>query len=104
MTATSLRIPDHLHAIEYYRVLDKDHREHVYTEVIDDQGFVLVHDPDKREGWLARYARTCALDYFARVRAERGIWLVHVYRLVDDERRHVISIRIHWPAASAEVG
>lgn len=75
-----LTVPDHLHSIEYYRQHARDRREHVYTEVVDDQGFVLVHDPERREQWLARYARTCAEDYLGRVRARPGDWLVHVYR------------------------
>lgn len=49
-----LTVPEHLHAIEYYRQCDRVRREHVHTEVIDDQGFVLVHDPDKLQGWLWR--------------------------------------------------
>lgn len=91
-----LNLPDHLHSIEYYRQHDHDRREHLYTEVVDDQGFVLVHDPEKREEWLARYARACAEDYLARVRAQHGDWLVHVYRLLDEQRHHVVSIRMRW--------
>lgn len=91
-----LNIHYHLHAIEYYRQLDRDRREHVYTEVVDDQGFVLVHDPAKIQQWLVHYTRACAEDYLARVYAHEGDWLVHVYRLLDDERRHIVSIRMHW--------
>lgn len=92
-----LTIPEHRHAIEYYRHYDRDHREHVHTETIDDQGFVLVHDTAKREDWLVRYTRTCAEEYFARSRSRAGHWIVHVYRLNDDERQHLISVRLHWP-------
>lgn len=95
-TAMPLTMPAHMHAIEYYRQHDRDWREHAYTEIVDDQGFVLVHDPAKREQWLVRYTRACAEDYFTRVRAEPGEWVVHVYRLLDGERRHLVSIRMHW--------
>lgn len=91
-----LTVPEYRHAIEYYHEHDRDRREHLYTEVVDDHGFVFVHDPEKRERWLARYARTCAEDYLARVRARSGDWLVHVYRLLDGERHHVVSIRMRW--------
>lgn len=91
-----LTVPEHLHAIEYYRQCDRDRREHVHTEVIDDQGFVLVHDPAKLQDWLVRYTRVCAEDYLARAHARPGEWLVHVYRLLDGERHHLVSIRMHW--------
>lgn len=97
-----LLIPDHLHVIEYYHQRDRDRRDHVYTERVDDQGFVLVHDPAKREQWLARYARTCAQDYLARVHAQHGEWFVHVYRILDDERNHVVSIRMRWDGPGAD--
>lgn len=99
---TRLRIHDHLHALEYYHVLGNGHREHVYTEVVDDQGFVLVHDPAKRQEWLTRYTDTCAREYFSRVRAKHGTWFVHVYQLIADERRHVISVRIRWRGESPQ--
>ena len=73
---------------------DRDRREHVYTEMADDQGFVLVHDPAKRQQWLARYTRTCAEEYLARAHAQPGEWFVHVYRMLDDER--LVSIRMPW--------
>lgn len=92
----SLTVPDHLHSIEYYRQHDGDRREHLYTEVVDDQGFVLVHDPNKRSEWLVRYTRVCAEDYLARARAPHGDWFVHVYRLLNAQRHHVVSIRMHW--------
>lgn len=91
-----LTVTDHLHAIEYYRQHDNGHREHLYTEVVNDHGFVFVHDPDRRERWLANYARVCAEDYLAGVRAEQGRWLVHVYRVLDEQRHHLVSIRMHW--------
>lgn len=89
-----LVIHGHRHAIEYHREHGNGYREHAYTEVVDDQGFVLEHRPDRRQAWLTRYTRACAEDYLARVNADRGPWLVHVYRLLDTERRHVTSIRL----------
>ena len=62
----------------------------------DDQGFVLVHDPAKLQQWLVRYARVCADDHLARVHAQPGEWFVHVYRVLDNGRRHVVSIRMRW--------
>lgn len=59
-------------------------------------GFVLVHDPAKVQQWLVQHARVCAEDYFARVRAPLGEWVVHVYRILDDEWWHMVSIRMHW--------
>lgn len=96
-----LVIPDHLHAIEYHRQYNRDRREHVHTETVDDQGFVLVHDPETRSQWLAHYTRCCADEYLARKRAPRGIWFVHVYQLLDDERRHIVSSRMYWPGPQA---
>lgn len=92
-----LTIPEHRHALEYHRQYGRDRREHVHTEIVDDQGFVLVHDPAKLQDWLVRYTRTCAEEYLARARAQPGHWLVHVYRLLADERHHLVSIRMHWP-------
>lgn len=91
-----LTIPEHTHEIQYHRQLSSGAREHAHTEVVDDQGFVLVHDPNKRERWLAEYTRTCADEYLGRVRARPGQWLVHVYRLLAGERHHVVSIRMQW--------
>lgn len=97
-----LIIHEYRHAIEYHLQRHRDRREHVYTEFVNDQGFVLVHDPAKRPDWLAHYARCCAEDYLARRRAKAGVWFVHVYRLRDDGRQHVVSIRMNWPAPQAE--
>lgn len=94
-----LVIHGHHHAIDYYREHGKGYRDHVYTELVDDQGFVLVHHPERREAWLARYAHVCAEDYLARVRAQPGTWLVSVHRLLDEERRHIVTIRLRWPVA-----
>lgn len=92
-----LVIHGHHHDIDYYRERGGGYRDHVYTERVDDQGFVLVHDPERIQAWLASYARTCADDYLTRVHAEPGLWLVSVHRLLDDERRHVVTIRMRWP-------
>lgn len=97
MVAVPLKIPEYLYALEYYRQVERDRREHVYTETVDDHGFVFEHDPAKRDQWLVRYTHTCAEEYFARARACPGNWLVHVYRLLDGERHHVVSIRMSWP-------
>lgn len=96
-----LIIHGHHHAIDYYREHGKGNRTHVYSELVDDQGFVLVHAPDRRETWLASYARACAEDFLGRVCAESGMWLVCVHRLLDDERRHVVTIRMRWPQATS---
>jgi|GEM_PF-3485287 len=55
----------------------------MYTQTVDYQGFVLVHDPEKRGPWLARYTRCCAEGHLARKRAPHGTWYTHVYRLLD---------------------
>ena len=96
MVCMSLIIPEHLHEIEYHRRYDRDRREHVHTEVVDDPGSVLVHDPAKLQEWLVRCTRVCAEEYLRRAHARAGEWLVHVYRLLDGERRHVVSIRMRW--------
>src|SRR5699024_3095506 len=57
--AMGLKIAEHLHEIEYHRQYDRDRREHLYTERVDDQGFVLVHDPAKLQQWLVRYSQPC---------------------------------------------
>jgi|GEM_PF-3485286 len=95
-----LVIPDHLHAIEYHRQSDRDRRNHMYTQTVDDQGFVLVHAPEKRGSWLAHYTRCCAEKHLARERAPHGTWYTHLYRLLDDERRRVVSIRMSWSGSA----
>lgn len=97
-----LTIRDHPHVIEYYRLIGKDCREHVYTETIDDQGFVLVHDNEKRGRWLAKYARCCAEEYLARKRVGPSAWFIHVYRSIGNDREHIVSIRLQWPGRSRD--
>lgn len=97
-----LIVHEHPHVLEYHREYGKGYREHVYTEHVDDQGFVFQHVPALRAAWLARYTRVCADDYLTRVGAAHGRWLVHVYRTGGDERRHLVSVRMHWPFTEAE--
>lgn len=95
-----LVIHGHHHDIDYYHERGGGNRDHVYTERVDDQGFVLVHDPKRIHQWLAGYTRTCADEYLTKMRAEPGMWLVSVHRLLDDERRHVVTVRMRWPTAA----
>lgn len=53
-----LRIHGHPHTLEYLREYGKRNREHLYTEHINDQGFVFQHHPERRASWLARYTRS----------------------------------------------
>ncbi|MQA11435.1 MAG: hypothetical protein GEU98_23360 [Pseudonocardiaceae bacterium] len=85
---------DYPHEIEYCRELAKGHRVHEYTEYVDDQGFCFEHRAERQESYLAHYTRVCAEDYFARVRAAAGTWIVSAYRLVDGERRHLVTIKM----------
>ncbi|GAB3504706.1 hypothetical protein [Amycolatopsis cihanbeyliensis] len=90
--------PGYPHEIEYRHERARGYREHVYTERVDDMGFCLEHHKDRREAWLARYTGACAEDYFRRVRPRRGTWVVSVYRLLESDRMHLVTIRMTWPA------
>lgn len=86
------------HELEYRFERAKGYREHLYTELVDDMGFVLEHRSAMWEGWLVRYTGACAEDYLRRVRAKHGVWLVSVYALLppDHARKHRITVRVRW--------
>lgn len=85
------------HELEYHRELGKGRRQHEHTELVDDMGFLLEHRAERWEGWNVRYATACAQDFLARKRAYPGVFVVSVYRLFPDARKHVVTIRLDWP-------
>lgn len=90
---------DYLHDIEYRREIAKGKRIHEYTERADDMGFCFSRRPEDKQRWLVEYTHACAVDFFERVRAAAGTWVVSVYRTFPDKpRKHVVTIRMRWPA------
>ncbi|MQA10411.1 MAG: hypothetical protein GEU98_18025 [Pseudonocardiaceae bacterium] len=92
---------DYWHHIEYRRELRKGHYLHEYTEIVEDQGWVLRRRGMTPEEYFSYYTRGCAEDFLGRVRAKPGTWLVAVYRTGASpygERTLRGSIRMRWPA------
>lgn len=85
------------HEIEYRREIAKGHRVHEYTEHVNDQGFVFEHRPEHKQCYLVAYTHLCAVDYFQRVHPTHGIWVVSAYRLLEGERKHLVTIKMRWP-------
>jgi hypothetical protein len=85
------------HELEYRRELAKGHLKREYTELVDDMGFILEHRAERWKDWTVRYTTACAQDFLQRKRARSGTFLVTVYRLFPDERRHVVTVRMKWP-------
>lgn len=83
------------HRIEYKRELSKSQRVHEYTERVEDQGWCL-RDKDV-EQWRAYYTQACAEDYFSRVAAKPGSYLVTVYQERPENHVHICTIRMTWP-------
>ncbi|MEC3982179.1 hypothetical protein [Amycolatopsis sp. H20-H5] len=63
----------------------------VYTEVVDDMGFVLETHRERKEAWLVRYTTGCAEDFLDRRCAKPGQYLVSVHRL-SPERVHLVTV------------
>ncbi|MCU1687212.1 MAG: hypothetical protein JWQ81_7951 [Amycolatopsis sp.] len=85
------------HELEYRREERKGFREHEYTELVDDMGFVFEHRSELWKNWTVRYTTACAQDFLQRKHAPRGTFVVSLYRLFPGERRHVVTIRLKWP-------
>jgi hypothetical protein len=84
------------HELEYRREQAKGHREHEYTELVDDMGFILEYRAERRQAWTVRYTTACAEDFLERKCAPSGTVLVTVYRLYPGERNHVVTVRMNW--------
>ncbi|MFE0028415.1 hypothetical protein [Amycolatopsis sp. NPDC059021] len=87
------------HQLEYYREVAKDRRVHEYTELVDDMGFVLEHHAERWKKWQVRYGTACAEDFLTRKCAKPGRFVVHIYRLFPDSRKHLVSLRMKWQPA-----
>lgn len=85
------------HELEYRRERAKGLREHEYTELVDDMGFVFEHRAEIWKDWTVRYTTACAQDFLLRKRAKAGTFVVSVYRLFPHERTHVVTVRMAWP-------
>ncbi|QRP45933.1 hypothetical protein [Amycolatopsis sp. FDAARGOS 1241] len=90
------------HELEYRREVGAM-RVHEYTELVDDMGFVLEHRSERYAGWTVRYGAACAHDFLARQHAKPGSYVVSVFRLFPDARKHVVTLRMNWPAKPAEI-
>ncbi|TCP54115.1 hypothetical protein EV191_103156 [Tamaricihabitans halophyticus] len=87
------------HRLEYRRVLRKGHYLHEYTEVVEDQGWVLQRRGMSKEEYFTYYTQACARDFLGRVRATPGTWIVAVYHTgetSDGPRTLRGSIRMRW--------
>ena len=82
------------HRIEYKRELSKSQRVHEYTEIVEDHGWCFSHKDQAQ--WHADYTQTCAEDYFRRVAAKPGRYLVTVYQELPENPVHLCTIRMTW--------
>lgn len=87
------------HRIEYRRELGDNRREHAYTEVVEDHGWMFCHDPEKQQDWFVHYTTACAEDFLRRVHAKPGTWVVAVWwtgTTPDAKGTLRGSIRLNW--------